>query len=226
MMKMLVERYLHAIPYVFEEVRNRYGSDLILLHDSHHRLSPIQAARFGKLLEPYDLFWMEDTTPAEENQQYLRVVRQHTTTPIAIGEIINLWTDYITLIEEQLIDYVRSAVTHTGGLTHMRKLMAFAELFGIKSGFHGPTDISPVGMAANLHLDLAIPNFGIQEYMRHSEETLAVFPSSYTFKDGMLHPGNKPGLGVDFDEKLAARYPYQEAPLPVDRLADGTLHEW
>lgn len=218
--------YLNTLPGVFEEVRNKYGKDLILLHDSHHRLSPIQAARFGKLLEPYDLFWMEDSTPAEENQEFLRVVRQHTTTPIAIGEIINSWTDYITLIKEQLIDYVRSAVTHTGGLTHMKKLMAFAELFGVKSGFHGPTDVSPVGMAANLHLDLAIPNFGIQEYMKHSDETLEVFHTSYMFKDGYLHPGNKPGLGVDFDEKLAAKYPYQPAPLPVDRLLDGTMHEW
>lgn len=218
--------YLNTIPHVFEEVRNKYGNDLILLHDSHHRLSPIQAAKFGKLLEPYDLFWMEDVTPAEENQQYLRIVREHTTTPIAIGEIINSWSDYITLIEEQLIDYVRSAVTHTGGITHMKKLMAFAELFGVKSGFHGPTDISPVGMAANLHLDLAIPNFGIQEYMRHSDETLDVFQTSYTFNDGMLHPGNTSGLGVDFDEKEAAKFPYQAAPLPVNRLLDGTMHEW
>ncbi len=218
--------YMNTIPGVFEEVRNKYGKDLILLHDSHHRLTPIQAARFGKLLEPYDLFWMEYTTPAEENQEFLRIVRQHTTTPIAIGEIINSWSDYTILIKEQLIDYVRSAVTHTGGLTHMKKLMAFAELFGVKSGFHGPTDVSPVGMAANLHLDLAIPNFGIQEYMRHSDETLTVFRTSYTFENGYLHPGNKPGIGVDFDEKEAAKYPYQPAPLPVDRLLDGTMHEW
>lgn len=218
--------YLNTIPGVFEQVRNQYGSELILLHDSHHRLRPIEAARFGKLVEPYDLFWMEDTTPAEENQQFLRIVREHTTTPIAIGEIINSWSDYITLISEQLIDYVRSAVTHTGGITHMKKLMAFAELYGVKSGFHGPTDVSPVGMAANLHLGLAIPNFGIQEYMRHSADTLEVFQTSYTFEDGYLHPGTKPGIGVDFDEQLAARFPYQPAPLPVNRLLDGTMHEW
>jgi mannonate dehydratase len=130
------------------------------------------------------------------------------------------------LIQEQLIEYVRSAVTHTGGLTHMKKLMAFAELFGVKSGFHGPTDVSPAGMAANLHFDLAIPNCGIQEYMKPRDETLEVFHTSYTFEDGCLHLGNKPGLGVDSDEKLAAKYPYQARPLPVDRLLDGIMHEW
>lgn len=218
--------YMNTLPGVFEAVRNKYGNGIALLHDCHHRLSPIQAARFGKMIEPYDLFWMEDCTPAEENQEMLRVVREHTTTPIAIGEIINSATDYLTLIKEQLLDYVRSAVTHTGGITHMKKLMDYASFYDIKSGFHGPTDVSPVGMAANLHLGLAIPNFGIQEYMRHSDETLDVFHTSYTFTDGMLHPGNKPGIGVEFDEKLAAKFPYQPAPLPVDRLLDGTVHEW
>ena len=129
-------------------------------------MTPIQAARLGKDLEPYDLFWLEDCTPAE-NQEALRLVRQHTTTPLAIGEVFNTVWDYQTLIREQLIDYVRSAVTHTGGITALRKILDFAAQYQIKSGIHGPTDISPVGMAAALHLDLAIHNFGIQEYMPH-----------------------------------------------------------
>ncbi|WP_166355645.1 D-mannonate dehydratase ManD [Phytoactinopolyspora limicola] len=217
--------YLRHVPTVFEAVRNEFGPELPLLHDGHHRMTPIQAAKLGKALEPYDLFWLEDCTPAE-NQEALRLVRRHTTTPLAIGEIFNTAFDYQTLITEQLIDYVRSAVTHTGGITPMKKLFDFAAMYQIKSGIHGPTDISPVGMAAALHLDLAIHNFGIQEYMRHSPETLEVFRTSYTFTDGLLHPGEQPGLGVEYDEDVADKFPYDPAYLPVNRLLDGTVHDW
>ncbi|MEV6112000.1 D-mannonate dehydratase ManD [Streptomyces sp. NPDC052109] len=218
--------YLRHVPTVFEAVRAKYGPELPLLHDGHHRMTPVQAARLGRSLEPYDLFWLEDCTPAE-NPAGLRLVRQHTTTPLAIGEVFNTVWDYQTLISEQLIDYVRSAVTHTGGITAMRKLLDFAALHQIKSGMHGPTDISPIGMAAALHLGLAIHNFGIQEYMHHSARTLAVFQTGYRFEDGLLHPGDQPGLGVEMDLDAAAAFPYQGAYLPVNRLAlDGTVHDW
>ena len=218
--------YLRHVPGVFEAVRSKYGPELPLLHDGHHRMTPIQAAKLGKSLEPYDLFWLEDCTPAEDPTG-LRIVRQHTTTPLAIGEIFNTVWDYQTLISEQLVDYVRSAVTHTGGITAMRKLLDFAALYQIKSGMHGPTDVSPIGQAAAMHLGLAIHNFGIQEYMRHSAQTLTVFQTSYRFEDGLLHPGDKPGLGVEMDLDAAAAFPYQAAYLPVNRLAvDGTVHDW
>ncbi|HLR96635.1 MAG TPA: D-mannonate dehydratase ManD [Jiangellaceae bacterium] len=217
--------YLRHVPSVFEAVRNEFGPELPLLHDGHHRMRPIQAAKLGKLLEPYDLFWLEDCTPGED-QAALRLVRSHTTTPLAIGEVFNSVYDYQTLITERLIDYVRSAITHTGGITAMKKLLEFAGIYGISSGMHGPTDISPVGMAAALHLDLAIHNFGIQEYMRHSDETLEVFQTSYTFTDGLLHPGDNPGLGVVLDEQAADQFPYTPAYLPVNRLLDGTVHDW
>jgi mannonate dehydratase len=217
--------YLRHLPGVFEAVRNEFGPELPLLHDAHHRLTPIQAAKLGKALEPYDLFWLEDCTPAE-NQEALRLVRQHTTTPLAIGEVFNTVWDYQTLIREQLIDYVRSSVTHTGGITAMRKLLDYAAQYQIKSGMHGPTDVSPVGMAAALHLDLAIHNFGIQEYMRHGELTNEVFRQSFTFADGYLHPGDQPGIGVELDEEAAARFPYVPAYLPYNRLKDGTVHDW
>jgi mannonate dehydratase len=217
--------YLRHIPSVFEAVRAEFGPELPLLHDVHHRMTPIQAARLGKDLEPYDLFWLEDCTPAE-NQEALRLVRQHTTTPLAIGEVFNTVWDYQTLIREQLIDYVRSAVTHTGGITAMRKLLDHAAQYQIKSGIHGPTDISPVGMAAALHLDLAIHNFGIQEYMPHGALTNEVFQQSFTFRDGYLHPGEHPGLGVDIDEDAAGHFPYEPAYLPFNRLKDGTVHDW
>ena len=217
--------YLRHIPTVFEAVRAKFGPELPLLHDAHHRLTPIQAARLGKSLEPFDLFWLEDCTPAE-NQAGLRLVREHTTTPLAIGEVFNTVWDYQQLISEQLIDYVRSSVTHAGGISPMKRLMDFAAMFQIKSGMHGPTDISPVGMAAALHLGLAIHNFGIQEYMRHSPATMDVFRTSLTFEGGLLHPGDQPGLGVSLDDGAAAAYPYVQAYLPDSRLADGTVHDW
>jgi len=217
--------YLRHLPGVFEAVRAEFGPELPLLHDGHHRMSPIQAAKLGKELEPYDLFWLEDATPGED-QAALRLIRQHTTTPLAIGEVFNSVHDYTTLLGERLIDYVRSAVTHTGGISAMKKLLDFAAVFGARSGIHGPTDISPVGMAAALHLDLAIHNFGIQEYMPHTAETLEVFRTSFSFSDGLLHPGESPGLGVELDLDAAARFPYEPAYLPVNRLTDGTVHDW
>lgn len=217
--------YLRHMPAVFEAVRAEFGPELPLLHDAHHRLTPIQAARLGKSLEPYDLFWLEDCTPAED-QAALRLVRQHTTTPLAVGEVFNHVNDYTTLLGERLIDYVRSAVTHAGGITAMRKLLDLAAVHGAKSGIHGPADISPVGMAAAIHLDVAIHNFGIQEYTRHSPDTLDVFRPSYTFDGGLLNPSEAPGLGVELDLKAAARFPYSPAYLPVNRLLDGTLHDW
>ncbi|MET7324546.1 D-mannonate dehydratase ManD [Streptomyces sp. NPDC005549] len=217
--------YLRHMPTVFEAVRHTFGPELPLLHDGHHRMTPIQAARLGKDLEPYDLFWLEDATPGED-QRALRLIREHTTTPLAIGEVFNSVHDYTTLLQERLIDYVRSAVTHTGGITAVRKLLDMAAVYGIRSGMHGPTDISPVGMAAALHLDLAVHNFGIQEYMRHAPRTLEVFRTSYRFEDGLLHPGDAPGLGVELDDEAAARFPYEPAYLPVNRLGDGTVHDW
>jgi len=217
--------YLRHLPTVFEAVRNEFGPELPLLHDGHHRMTPIQAAKLGKSLEPYDLFWLEDCTPAE-NQEALRLVRQHTTTPLAIGEIFNTVWDYQTLIREQLFDYVRASVTHAGGISHLKKIVDFAAQYQIKTGFHGPTDVSPVGMAAAMHLGLAVHNFGIQEYMKHSPEANEVFQQSFTFTDGLLHPGEQPGLGVTLDVDEAGKYPYQAAYLPFNRLRDGTVHDW
>ncbi|MFE4468958.1 D-mannonate dehydratase ManD [Leifsonia sp. NPDC056824] len=217
--------YLRHIPTVFEAVRNEFGPELPLLHDAHHRLTPIQAAKLGKSLEPYDLFWLEDVTPAE-NQAVLRRVREHTTTPLAIGEVFNTIHDYRELFEEQLIDYVRSPVTHAGGITGLRRIFDYASVYQIKSGVHGPTDVSPVGLAAAVHLGIAIPNFGIQEYMKHSADTNEVFRPTYTFEDGMLIPGETPGLGVDYDDLVADSFPYQPAYLPVNRLLDGSMHDW
>jgi mannonate dehydratase len=219
------EKYLDFIPRLFEAVRGRFGFETHLLHDVHHRLTPIEAARLGKALEPYRLFWIEDPTPAE-NQEAFRLIRQHTVTPIAVGEIFNSIWDCKQLIEEQLIDYIRTTVTHAGGITHMRRIADFASMYQVRTGAHGPSDLSPVCMGAALHFDLWVPNFGVQEYMGYPQAALDVFPHAWEFRQGTMHPGNAPGLGVDIDEKLAARYPYEPAYLPVARLEDGTLWNW
>jgi mannonate dehydratase len=219
------EKYLRAAPELFKAARERLGWDVHLLHDVHHRLTPIEAGRLGKDLEPYRPYWMEDCTPAE-NQENFRIVRQHTTTPLAVGEVFNAIWDCKTLIQEQLIDYIRATVVHAGGISHLRKIASFADLHNVRTGCHGATDLSPISMAAALHFDLSIPNFGVQEYMRHTAETDLVFPHAYTFAAGMLHPGEAPGLGVDIDEDLAATYPYKRAYLPVARREDGSMHDW
>jgi len=218
-------KYLQSVPKLFERIRAEIGYDVHLLHDAHHRLSPIEAGRLGKELEPYQLFWLEDAVAAE-NQESFRLIRQHTTTPLAAGEVFNSIWDCKDLIQEQLIDYIRCTVVHAGGITHLKRIFDFAAMFNVRSGSHGATDLSPICMGAALHLDSAIANFGVQEYMRHTAETDAVFPHAYWFEDGYLHPGDAPGHGVDIDEDLAKKYPYQRAFLPVNRLEDGTLFNW
>ena len=219
------EKYLNFVPHLFSEVRRQYGEEIHLLHDVHHRLTPIEAARLGKDLEPYHLFWMEDAVPAE-NQQGFELIRQHTTTPLAVGEVFNSIHDCKELILNQSIDYIRSTLVHAGGITQMRRIADLAALYHIRTGFHGATDLSPVCMGAALHFDYWVPNFGIQEHMPHSELMESVFTFDYQFDRGFFTPGEAPGHGVDIDEKLAAKYPYQRAALPVNRLEDGTLWHW
>lgn len=219
------ELYLRHAPKLFEKLRLAVGEHVHLLHDVHHRLTPIEAARLGKELEPFHLFWMEDPVPAEL-QEGFKIIREHTTTPIATGEVFNTIWDAHDLVRNQWIDYIRMSVVHSGGLTHLKKIADFAALYHVRTGSHGATDMSPVTMAAALHFGIAVHNFGIQEHMPHSAETDAVFPHEYRFNGGYMYPGDAPGLGVDLDEKLAAKYPYQRAYLPINRKLDGTLTDW
>jgi len=219
------EHYLNFAPQLLARLRKEFGSQIHILHDCHHRLTPIEAARLGRDLEPFRLFWLEDPTPAEL-QETFRLIRQHTTTPLAVGEVFNTIFDCQQLIQEQLIDYIRTTVVHAGGITHLKKIASLAEMYQVRTGSHGATDLSPVCMGAALHFDLSVHNFGIQEYMPHTLETDKVFPHAYSFKDGMMHPGDAPGIGVDLDEALAAKYPYERAYLPINRKLDGTMHNW
>lgn len=218
-------RYLTHVPKLFDRLRDQYGFDVHLLHDGHHRMTPLEAAQLGKSLEAHRLFWLEDVTPAE-NPEAFRLIRQHTTTPLAVGEIFNTLWDCKDLIQEQLIDYIRATLVGAGGVTHLRRIADFASVWGVRTGCHGATDLSPVTLGAAVHFDSWVPNFGIQEYMRHTAETDEVFPHDYRFEDGHLYCGDAPGHGVDIDETLAARFPYDPKQLPVARLTDGTMWNW
>ncbi|GAA4536863.1 D-mannonate dehydratase ManD [Pseudonocardia xishanensis] len=217
--------YLRYLPGALAEVRAAVGPELELLHDAHHRLTPNQAARLGKALEPVDLFWLEDVTPAE-NQDVLRRVREQTTVPLAIGEVFTSVWEFQQLITEQLIDFVRAAVSHVGGITPLRRIAALAEVWQVWLAPHGPSDVSPIALAAATHVGLATPNFAIQEYMGYPDRVHEVFRHAWTYADGHLHPGDAPGLGIEVDEALAARFPYEPAYLPVARRLDGTLTDW
>jgi mannonate dehydratase len=217
--------YLRHAPRILTAVREHVGPELKLLHDVHHRLNPTEAARLARSLEDVDLFWLEDVTPAE-NQRLLRTLRQQTTIPLAIGEVFNTIWDCEHLITERLIDFIRTAVVHAGGISHVRKILALAEVYQIKGAPHGPSDVSPINLSASLHLGLATTNFAIQEYMGYDPLVSEVFQSSFRFEDGYLHPGEEPGLGVHVDEAAAARFPYKQAYLPIARELDGSMKDW
>ncbi|MDR2453152.1 MAG: D-galactonate dehydratase family protein [Bifidobacteriaceae bacterium] len=220
------EAYLDFAPGYLAQVRERFGFEFHLLHDVHHRLTPVEAARFGKAVEPLRLFWMEDPTPAD-NPASFELIRRHTTTPLAVGEALSSIWDLRHLIENQLVDYVRATVVHAGGLTHLRRIFDLADLHQVRSGCHGASDLSPVSMSAAAHLDTAIPNFGIQEYMGYPPEVAEVFHWGLRLEAGYLHVSETPGLGVEYDAAAAARFAeFEPKHLPVARRLDGTVHDW
>ncbi len=218
--------YCRLIPRLFEHLRGALGDEVELLHDVHERVPPIQAIGLAKALEPYRLFFLEDPFAPEDNG-YFPLLRQQTAIPIAMGELYVNQAEYVPLIKERLIDFVRVHISDIGGLSPARKLAAFCEFFGVRTAWHGPGDVSPVGHAANLHLDLACHNFGIQEQHAFDERAREVFPGCPEIRDGALWPNERPGLGVDIDEAQAAKYPFPEHPLngawPPIRQPDGSV---
>lgn len=217
--------YLRTIPRLFEYLRERLGEEVELFHDVHERLTPIQAAQLGRDLEPYRLFFLEDPLRPEHKESF-RLIRQHTVTPLGMGELFTSRWHCLPLIQEQLIDYIRCGLTHAGGITECRKIAVLAETYGIKTAWHGPGDIAPIGHAAAVHLDLAVPNFGVQETVPFDPRWLEVMPGAPTHADGYLQVTDAPGLGIDIDLDAAAKYSYQRGYLPVTRRADGSVHDW
>ena len=217
-------RYARSVVEMLEYVRSGVGDELFLLHDIHERLAPIDAIALARALEPSRLFFLEDPLPPDQIEWFHRL-RQQTATPIAMGELHNHPLEWRPLISEQLIDFIRSHISQLGGLTPARKLAVFAEAYGVRTAWHGPGDVSPVGHAANLHLDLASHNFGIQEVIGFGDSLREVFPGTPELRDGYLWPNDRPGLGIDIDEDLAARFPIEVAPIrwTQARWPDGTL---
>lgn len=217
------DKYMRFMPGALASIRERFGPDLKILHDVHHRLLPREAAEFAKEVEPVRLFWLEDPTPADD-QSSLELIRQHSTVPIAIGEVFNSIWDCNKIIQNELIDYIRVAVTYAGGITHVKRIVDLAALHNVRTGFHGAPSHSPLCMAAQAHLNAWAPNFGIQEYLvLGTPECDALFPSDHYVENGLMYVSDAPGLGVDFDEKEAARYEYKPGSHPIVRLEDGTL---
>lgn len=198
--------YSRSTLAMIEHVRTVLDPEIELLHDIHERLNPIDAVQFARDVEQYRLFFLEDMF-APEDIGWFRTVRQQTATPLAMGELFNNPHEWRGLIVDQLIDFVRMHISQVGGITPARNIAIFAGTFGVRTAWHGPGDTSPVGHAANLHLDLWAPNFGIQEWYQPSELEYEMFPGLPTISDGYLYPNEQPGLGIDIDETLAAKYP-------------------
>ena len=223
--------YLRSLPRLFEFLRGRLDEELELLHDVHERITPTEAVRLARELEPFRLFFLEDPL-APEDLGWLGNLRRASTTPIAIGELFTHPLEWRGIITRHELDFIRVHISDIGGITPARKLVALAEAFGVRTAFHGPADVSPVGHAANVHLDISAPNFGIQEFTGFSEALREVFPGAPERRDGALHPGDGPGLGVDIDEQLAERYPLHPdlaqfragvVEWTQSRLPDGSL---
>jgi mannonate dehydratase len=215
--------YVRATVRMFQHIRSTCGEEIELLHDIHERIPPIQAINLIKQLEQFHPFFIEDPFSPEDNG-YFKVLRQQTCVPIAMGELFNNPHEWTGLITERLIDFIRVHISQVGGLSVARKIAALCEWFNVRSAWHGPGDVSPVGHAANAHLDLAIPNFGIQESVRFNDRTREVFPGCPTLKNGYMYINEAPGFGVDINEELAAKFPLPEHPgywSPV-RRSDGT----
>jgi len=218
------DRYARSVVEMFDVVRSGVGDDLFLLHDVHERLAPIDSIRLAKALEPHRLLFLEDPFPPDQ-VGWFRRMREQCATPIAMGELHNHPLEWQALVVDRLIDFIRAHISQLGGITPARKLAALCEAFGIRTAWHGPGDVSPVGHAANLHLDLACHNFGIQEVGGFGDALREVFPGTPELRDGYLWANDRPGLGIDIDEALAAQFPIDVQPIEWTqaRWPDGTL---
>ena len=216
------------LPKFFEHMRTKLGDEVELLHDVHERITLNQAVNLCKALEPYRLFFLEDPFPPEDNDHF-RLLRQQTSIPLAMGELFNTQQEFLPLIKERLIDFIRIHISQIGGLSPARKVAALCEYFGVRTAWHGPGDASPVAHAAQLALELASYNFGVHEGGSFPKETQEVFVGCPEVKNGYMLAQEKPGLGMEVDEKLAAKFPFPPGPPNFDyswgttRRSDGTV---
>jgi mannonate dehydratase len=220
--------YVRMLPKLFDHLRTKLGEEVELLHDVHERVSLPQAIQLCKDIEKHRLFFLEDPFPPEENEHF-KLLRQQTSTPLAMGELFNTQHEYVPLIKDRLIDFIRIHISQIGGLSPARKAQALSEFFGVRTAWHGPGDASPVAHAAQLALELASYNFGIHEGYVFPQNTKEVFAGCPEVKNGYMYAQEKPGLGMEVDEKLAAKFPYPEGPPNFDynwgttRRRDGAV---
>lgn len=220
-------QYTRIVPKMFEHLRVQLGDEVELLHDTHERIPPILAMQLCRDLEPYKLFFLEDPF-SPEDVGYFEKLRALTSTPLAMGELFNNPNEWLSLVSGRLIDFIRIHMSQIGGLTPARKVAALCEFFAVRTAWHGPGDVSPVGHAANVHLDLATPNFGVQESRTFTTAEQDVFPGCPELKNGYYHATERPGLGIDLNEELAAKFPITDDP-PFDmrwgnlRRRDGAI---
>jgi mannonate dehydratase len=220
--------YVRMLPKFFEHMRTKLGDEVELLHDVHERVTLNEAINLCKSLEPYHLFFLEDPFPPEENDHF-RLLRQQTSVPLAMGELFNTQHEYLPLIKERLIDFIRIHISQIGGLSPARKVAALSEYFGVRTAWHGPGDASPIAHAAQLALELSCYNFGVHEGSGFPKETQEVFVGCPEVKNGYMLAQEKPGLGIEIDEKLAAKFPFPPGPPNFDyswgntRRKDGTV---
>ena len=230
-------KYIRDTVKLFEGIRSRIGEEVQLVHDVHERIAPGEAVKLAKELEPFDLLFLEDPVAIEQTE-WLQRIREQSMTPIAEGELFNNPREWKKLITERLIDFIRVHISQIGGITPARKLQIFAEQFGVRTAWHGPGDMSPLAHAANIHIDLAAPNFGVQEWSGIEPPNfviqqlkgphgalLEVFPGLPEFKDGYVYANDRPGLGVDLNEKEAKKYPCENVVTTwtQTRRRDGAL---
>lgn len=217
------DAYMRSVLGLFDHLRDRIGFEVNLLHDVHERLVPIEAVRFAKALEPYRLYFLEDILPPEQIE-WFAMIRQQCATPLAMGELFVNTNEWRPLVERRLIDFIRCHISAIGGLTPARKIAAMCEILGIRTAWHGPGDVSPVGHACNVHLDVACPNFGVQEWSGFLDVEREIFPGCPEERNGSVYPNDQPGFGIDLDERLAARYPCPDGVLEWTqaRIPDGT----
>lgn len=216
-------KYTRETLKLLEAARKSLPADVELLHDVHERLAASDAVQFAKDVEAFKLFFLEDALPPEQLGWFERI-RAVCSTPLAVGELFNHPLEWQTVIEKHWVDFIRMHVSQMGGITPARNVAALAAMHGIRTAWHGPADTSPVGHMANLHLELASPNFGIHEWCGFAEHVYDIFPGMPRAQNGFLYPSDAPGLGIDFVPEQAAKYPAQsyDEEWTQARLPDGS----
>jgi mannonate dehydratase len=212
---------------LFEAARKELGDEVKLLHDAHERYTPTEAVKLCKDAEQFNLFFLEDPV-SPEDIAWFRNIRAQCATPLAMGELFNSPHEWTPLIQERLIDYMRMHISQMGGLTPARKVAAMGEIFNVRTAWHGPGDVSPIGHMCNVHLSLASTKFGILEYTPFNEATREIFSGCPEMKGGYMYANERPGWGIEVDEAAAAKRPFNRTnPLNGGwgeiRLPDGQI---